>query len=255
MFITVDDAKIFATAFGDPIAPAIVGIGGWTGNWELWLDPLTLLSNQWHTIAYDHRGAGATIASVESITLERLVDDLFFVMDTFGVQRAVIAAESAGARTALAAALKHPKRVSALVLVDGLVQNDTPEEKDAFMANLQANFPGTLQGFINACLPDPNHAHLRRWGMQMLTRATPESAMQLLRVNKTPDLPRTSSASPNRHCSSTVRAMRLLRSNPRLAGHRITSRAIIPFRQRRTCPHPHTSGRGGASDEDYLKYV
>ncbi len=93
MFITVDDAKIFATAFGDPIAPAIVGIGGWTGNWELWLDPLTLLSNQWHTIAYDHRGSGATIASVESITLERLVDDLFFVMDTFGVQHAVIAAE------------------------------------------------------------------------------------------------------------------------------------------------------------------
>ncbi|HEY5156573.1 MAG TPA: alpha/beta hydrolase, partial [Anaerolineales bacterium] len=56
--------------------------------------------------------------------LERLVDDLFFVMDTFGVQRAVIAAESAGARTALAAALKHPNRVSALVLVDGLIQND-----------------------------------------------------------------------------------------------------------------------------------
>jgi pimeloyl-ACP methyl ester carboxylesterase len=188
MFISVDDAKIFATAFGAPNAPAIVGIGGWTGNWELWLDCLALLSDQWRSIAYDHRGAGATIAPVESITLERLVDDLFFVMDTFGVQRAVIAAESAGARTALAAALKHPKRVSALVLVDGLVQNDTPEEKDAFMAHLQANFPGTLQGFINACLPDPNHAHLRRWGMQMLTRATPESAMQLLRVNKTPDL-------------------------------------------------------------------
>ncbi len=85
MFITIDDAKIFATAFGAPFAPAIVGIGGWTGNWELWLDSFTLLSDQWRTIAYDHRGAGVTIASVESITLERLVEDLFFVMDTFGV--------------------------------------------------------------------------------------------------------------------------------------------------------------------------
>ena len=188
MFINVEDARIFATAFGVPSAPAIVGIGGWTGDWELWLDSFALLSDQWRTIAYDHRGSGATIASVESITLERMVDDLFFVMDTFGVQRSVIAAESAGARTALAAALKHPERVSALVLVDGLVQNDTPAEKDVFMAKLQANFLGTLQGFINACLPDPNDAHLRRWGMQMLTRATPESAMQLLHTAKTPDI-------------------------------------------------------------------
>jgi pimeloyl-ACP methyl ester carboxylesterase len=188
MFIIVDDAKIFATAYGASTAPAIIGIGGWIGNWELWLDSFALLSDQWRTIAYDHRGSGATIASVESITLERMVDDLFFVMDTFGVQRAIIAAESAGARTALAATLKHPTRVSALVLVDGLVQDDTPEEKDTFMTNLQANYLGTLQGFVNACLPDPAHAHLLRWGMQMLTRATPEAAAQLLRAAKTPDL-------------------------------------------------------------------
>jgi pimeloyl-ACP methyl ester carboxylesterase len=188
MFITVADAKIFATAAGAPTAPAIIGIGGWTGSWELWLDSFALLSDQWRTIAYDHRGAGATMAPVESITLERLVDDLFGVMDTFGVERAVIAAESAGARTALAAALKHSDRVSALVLVDGLVQNDTPDEKDMFMTNLQSNYLGTLQEFVNVCLPDPNHAHLRHWGMQILTRATPEAAVQLLRAAKTPDL-------------------------------------------------------------------
>jgi len=188
MFITIDNAKIFATAFGSPSAPAIVGIGGWTGNWELWLDSLALLSDEWRTIAYDHRGCGATLAPVESITLERMVADLFVVLDTFGAQRAVIAAESAGARTALAAALKYPDRVSALVLVDGLVHNDTPEGDDAFMSNLQANYTGTLQWFVNACLPDPGHDHLRRWGMQILSRAAPESAVQLLRAAKTPDL-------------------------------------------------------------------
>jgi pimeloyl-ACP methyl ester carboxylesterase len=186
--ITIDDAKIFATAFGDLAAPAIIGIGGWAGSWELWLDPFAMLSNRWRTIAYDHRGCGATIAPVESITLERLVDDLYSVMDAFGVQRAAIAAESAGARTALAAALRYPDRVTALVLVDGLVHNDTPDEKDLFMANLQANYLGALQQFVDACLPDLDHAHLRRWGMQILTRAAPEAALQLLRTGKTPDL-------------------------------------------------------------------
>lgn len=188
MFLTVYDAEIFAAAFGVPTAPAIVAVGGWTGSWELWLDCFAQLSDQWRAIAYDHRGAGATIASAESITLERMVEDLFLVMDAFGVERAVVAAESAGARTALAAALKHPERISALVLVDGLVQNDTPEEQDAFMTNLQADYEGTLEWFVKASLPDPKDAHLRHWGMQILMRATPECALQLLRAAKTPDL-------------------------------------------------------------------
>ena len=101
MFITIDGAKIFTTAFGSPAATCILGIGGWIGNWELWLDPFSILSGAWHTIAYDHRGSGATVAPIESITFERLVDDVFAVLDAYGVERCILAAESAGALTAL----------------------------------------------------------------------------------------------------------------------------------------------------------
>ena len=72
MFITVDEARIFATAFGPLTGPAILGLGGWIGSWELWAEPFSVLSARWHTIAYDHRGSGATTALVEADALSML---------------------------------------------------------------------------------------------------------------------------------------------------------------------------------------
>ena len=50
MFITLDETKIFATAFGRPTAPTILGLGGWIGSWELWAEPFATLSAQWHNV-------------------------------------------------------------------------------------------------------------------------------------------------------------------------------------------------------------
>ena len=101
MFVTVGNAKIYATSFGSTSSPVIVGIGGWIGSWELWAEPFAILSQNWRTIVYDHRGAGAFLAPVESITFDRLVDDVFAMLDAYSVEHCVLAAESAGALTAL----------------------------------------------------------------------------------------------------------------------------------------------------------
>ena len=93
MFISVGDAKIYTTTFGPIDQPAMLGVGGWTGSWELWAEPFSILSRRWRTIAYDHRGAGVTQAPVESITHDRLIDDVFAVMDAYQVERCVLAAE------------------------------------------------------------------------------------------------------------------------------------------------------------------
>lgn len=76
MFVTAGDATIFTIAFGPPAAPTILGIGGWIGSWELWAQPFSQLSASWHTIAYDHRGSGATIAPIASISFDTLVDGM-----------------------------------------------------------------------------------------------------------------------------------------------------------------------------------
>jgi len=179
MFITVGDAKIYATAFGSTTSPVIVGIGGWIGSWELWAEPFAILSQNWRAIAYDHRGAGATVAPAKSITFNRLVDDIFAVLDAYNVEKCVLAAESAGALTALGAALKYPKRITGLVIVDGMYFRETSPEKDLFLLGLRKAYPATLDRFIETCVPEPDSDHIKRWGRQIIDRASQASAIAL----------------------------------------------------------------------------
>lgn len=179
MFISRPDAQLYAVSFG--AAPqTILALGGWIGSWELWTEPFSLLSPFWHTIAYDHRGSGATLASPESITCTSLVEDLFAVLDSFAVDHCVLAAESAGAVTALQAVLQQPERFRGLVIVDGLYHRERPRGGgDPFVAALQADFHATLDQFVDACVVEANSEALRRWGRQIVGRSTPEAAIRL----------------------------------------------------------------------------
>ena len=44
MFVSIDNARIFTISFGPTTFPAIVGIGGWIGSWELWAETFSTLS-------------------------------------------------------------------------------------------------------------------------------------------------------------------------------------------------------------------
>ena len=188
MFIEVDGAKIYTVTFGPAAAPAILGIGGWIGSWELWAEPFSLLSRRWRTVAYDHRGTGATIAPVESITFGRLVDDVFAVLDTLRIERCVLAAESAGALTALAAAHTRPDRIAGLALVDALSYQAPVRDDDPFLQGLEHHYAATIDWFVAACVPEPESDHIRRWGRQILGRASQAAAIALYRSSSEPDL-------------------------------------------------------------------
>lgn len=188
MFVEVGDATIYTAAFGPAHAPVLLGIGGWIGSWELWAEPFAVLSQDWRTAAYDHRGTGATIAPVESITFGRLVDDLFAVMDALKIERCVLAAESAGALTALTAARQQPDRITGLVLVDALSYQPPVEDDNPFLQGLQYQYAATIDRFVTACVPEPDSEHIRRWGRQILGRASQAAAMALYRSSSEPDL-------------------------------------------------------------------
>ena len=188
MFIDVGDVKLYATSFGPRSAPAIVAIGGWIGSWELWAEPFALLSERWHTVAYDHRGSGATVAPVDSITFANLVTDLFAVLDAYGIETCTLAAESAGAQTALGAALRNPKRIERLVIVDGMYRRDVPPDTDPFLAGLRKAYPATLDRFVQLCIPEPGCEHVKRWGRQIIDRASQDAAIALRVVSTDTDL-------------------------------------------------------------------
>jgi pimeloyl-ACP methyl ester carboxylesterase len=189
MFVTAGSAQIFTLSFGNRSHPTILGVGGWTGNWELWAQPFSLLSSTWHTLAYDHRGAGATLAPVETITLDQLIEDVFTVLDAYGIERCVLAAESSGALTAFYAALLHPERILGLVIVDGFTgAGKEPTDEDPFLFGLRNAYRATLSHFVDACLPEADISPIKRWGMQILERATPETAIALYQMAQRADL-------------------------------------------------------------------
>lgn len=139
-------------------------------------------------LAYDHRGSGITIAPPNSITFDRLVDDVFAVLDHLEIDTCVLAAMSMGAMVALGAAIQQPRRISELVLVNGLYHRTPVSSGDTFLSALQHNYPAALSQFITACLPEPDVDPIRRWGQHILNRATQEAAVALYRLPDTVDL-------------------------------------------------------------------
>lgn len=188
MFVKTGDALLYSVAFGSPAQPALLAIGGWIGSWELWAEPFARLSQHWHVISYDHRGAGISSAPVDSITHATLVDDVFAIMDAHGIDTCVLAAESAGALTALGAALKQPQRISGLVIIDGAYYGEGGRAASPFAAGLRGAYDATLDAFVNACVPDVGSGHIRSWGRQLLKRAAPEAALALYLMPEGVDL-------------------------------------------------------------------
>ena len=178
MFVPSEGFLLSAVAFGAPSSPVFLAHGGWVGSWELWQEPFQLMDQQWRCISYDHRGAGVTTASPAQVTPQGLVDDVVRVLDSFGVDSCVLAGESLGAVTAMSAALQHPDRIRGLVLVDGVASAGTAAP-NPMIAACRTDYPATVQWFIDACVPEPDSEHLRRWGRQILLRAEPEAAARM----------------------------------------------------------------------------
>lgn len=179
MFISHNSAQLYTVQFGSG-PRTILAHGGWTGSWELWTGPFQYLSQTWRTVAYDHRGTGATIAPVETISVEAMVADLFAVMDKLEIETCVLAAESVGGVMAVSAVLQQPQRFTGLVLVDVLLHKEDGSDA-AFNHGLKTNFEATLARFADACVPEtePNSWEIRSWGKKILARASPEASIRL----------------------------------------------------------------------------
>ncbi|OZI43687.1 alpha/beta hydrolase [Bordetella genomosp. 5] len=106
---------------------------------RMWRAQVEAVGEAFHAIAYDRRGFGQTRAVPED---HSSVSDLFAVLDAVAPDRqAVLVGCSAGGRIAIDAALRHPERVSALVLVSPSVAGAPapayPAAALPLLANLQ----------------------------------------------------------------------------------------------------------------------
>lgn len=187
MFISRPDAELFSVSFG--LAPrSLLALGGWVGSWELWLEPFQTLSLTWRTVAYDHRGSGASFAETQTITFERMVEDVVAVADAYGLDRCVLAAESAGVAVAFQAALRYPDRFDGIVSVAGLYARNGSSSPDPFLTSLENDYEATLDAFVKACVPELNGENVRRWGRQIVGRSQKADAIRLYESLKGVDL-------------------------------------------------------------------
>jgi pimeloyl-ACP methyl ester carboxylesterase len=178
MFIKVNNTLLNTVSFGKGPRTFLTH-GGWVGNWEVWQQLFELMSESWRCVGYDHRGAGESPVPPDTITPEALVDDLFAVMDALEVERCVLGGESAGGFIALMAALRQSDRFEGLVLI-GATASLTVEAAKPLVDGCRRDYPTTVKAFVNACVPEPDSEHIRRWGRDILLRAEPEAAARML---------------------------------------------------------------------------
>jgi pimeloyl-ACP methyl ester carboxylesterase len=100
-------------------APAVLAVHGITSTSFAWLPTAAALADEVALIAVDLRGRGDSGSLPGPFGLDAHVEDLVAVLDALELPRAVVLGHSMGSYVAARLAVRHPDRVSRLVLVDG----------------------------------------------------------------------------------------------------------------------------------------
>jgi pimeloyl-ACP methyl ester carboxylesterase/DNA-binding CsgD family transcriptional regulator len=139
-FVTGSDGVRLAWAHSGRGEPVILKAATWLSHLEVdwdspvWQHLLHAMSGLGRFVRYDERGCGLSDWQVDDLGFERWVDDLEVVADAAGAARCVVLGISQGAAVAIAYAVRHPERVSHLVLHGGyargrLVRSDSPQQR------------------------------------------------------------------------------------------------------------------------------
>jgi pimeloyl-ACP methyl ester carboxylesterase len=104
--------------------PVIFG-HGFLYDWRMWQEPMEMLAPDHRVVAFDARGHGSSGLPDGHWTMEDQGDDYVRVMDALGIDQAVVVGLSMGGMAALRMALRHPRRVRGLGLIDTSAGGET----------------------------------------------------------------------------------------------------------------------------------
>lgn len=164
----------------------------WNGPvWHHWLHGLA----RHHTLVrYDERGCGLSDWDVEDYSIESWVHDLEAVVDDLGLERFPLLGISQGASVSIAYAVRHPERVSHLILYGGYARgrfNRDITSEELLQAETMINVirvgwgkqnPAFRQLFTTMLIPEGSEAQ-KEW-LNELARisATPDNAAKMERA-------------------------------------------------------------------------
>ena len=128
--------SIYYEVHGD--GPPLVLAHGMGGNHASWFNQVPFFSRWFKVVTFDHRGFGNSRDLEGGADRSRFPDDLKDLLDQLGIVKAVLVAQSMGGGTCATLAVRHPEKVSALVLADTLVGLTIPEELRSRMDSVRS---------------------------------------------------------------------------------------------------------------------
>jgi pimeloyl-ACP methyl ester carboxylesterase/DNA-binding SARP family transcriptional activator len=212
--------------------PTLVKTANWMSHLEYdWKSPLWRhlareLSRDFRLVRYDQRGNGLSDRETDDFSLEASLGDLEAVVEACGLERFALLGVSQGCRVAVAFAVRHPQRVSRLVLYGGGARgwkHRGPESREA---------RGGLQALIRQGWGRDNPAFRQVFTTLFMPNATPEQAAwfnELQRVSTSAETAaRITEASGDVDVSGLLGDVRA----PTLVMH-ATQDAMVPFEEGR----------------------
>lgn len=194
--LAADGVRLAYAAIGN--GPPLVKVANWLSHLEydwqspIWRHWLAGMARDHTLIRYDERGCGLSDWDVADMSFEAWVRDLETVVDAAGVQRFPLIGISQGGPIAIEYALRHPERVSHLVLYGTyargkLKRNPSPqqvEEIDTLLKLIRLGWgrenPAFRQVFASLFIPDATLEQHRWFNDLQRASASPENAVRIV---------------------------------------------------------------------------
>jgi pimeloyl-ACP methyl ester carboxylesterase len=203
--VTEDGVRLAWASIGD--GPPLVKASNWLTHLDFeWGSPIwqhwwTELSKHHRLIRYDERGNGMSQRDVPDVSFDTWVRDLETVVDAAGLDRFSLLGISRGGSIAIAYAVKHPERVSKLVLYGafpvGIYHYGNPEELEARRALISLtrlgwghHNPAFCRMFTNRFMPNATPVHENWFDDLQRMSTSAENAARLMEVDSNIDVRR-----------------------------------------------------------------
>ena len=176
--------------------PPLVRAGHWLTHLEhdwhspVWRPLLDEFTKTFQVSRYDQRGNGLSDWAIRNTSLDAFVDDLEAVVDAAKLDRFTLYGTSQGAPIAVAYAVRHPERVSHLILHGGYVRGRTlraseaeREQGEAILALMRHGWGKEGSPFIKAFtsmyIPDGTKEQIDSLADLQARTVSPENAVAL----------------------------------------------------------------------------
>jgi pimeloyl-ACP methyl ester carboxylesterase len=201
------DVRFCRAPDGVQLAYSVIGTGPplvKTGNWmthleydldsPIWRHLWRELAREHTLIRYDARGNGLSDWEADDISFEAWVSDLATICDATQLERFAILGISQGCAVSIAYAVRHPERVSHLVLYGGFARgwnsrprSESQQEEDAAMLTLMRvgwgkENPAFRQLFTSQFMPEATKEQAEWYSELQRLTTSPECAIRYMQA-------------------------------------------------------------------------